>query len=208
MQMPLPARLRVLRHNDLGVAMHVYLREQPVDLQMREVEAEGLIEPDSGLIPMAFFSGANATPSFRAFLPPETVNVLHQVITGPVRLGLMAEEPEDPSQEIQAMVGLSIPVDELPEGMAPEEMEAEEGESEPWKAGAEGWRPDGWKDESGDADADDTPRTILLAFAPLVRIKRRHPSDFAEELADLLETALAGATKPSLEARVDRMLGL
>ena len=28
-----------------------------------------------------------------------------------------------------------------------------------------------------------------------------------EELADLLESALSGATKPSLEARVDRMLG-
>jgi len=74
--------------------MHVYLREEPVDLQMKEVEAEGLVAPDSGLIPMAFFSRLNETPSFRAFLPPETVNILHQVITGPVRLGLMAEEPE------------------------------------------------------------------------------------------------------------------
>jgi len=188
--------------------MHVYLREEPVDLQMKEVEAEGLVAPDSGLIPMAFFSGLNETPSFRAFLPPETVNILHQVITGPVRLGLMAEEPEDPAQEIQAMVGLSIPVDELPEGMVPEEVETEETESEPWKPGAEGWRADAWKEDAAEADEDEAPRTILLAFAPLVRISRRHPADFGEELADLLESALSGATKPSLEARVDRMLGL
>ena len=47
----------------------------------------------------------------------------------------------------------------------------------------------------------------MLAFAPLVRLARRYPDDFGEELADLLESALAGATRPSLEARVDRMLG-
>lgn len=185
--------------------MHVYLREEPVALEMKEVEAEGLVSADSGLIPMAFFAEGNDRPSFRAFLPPETVNILHQVITGPVRLGLMAEEPEDPSQEIQAMVGLTIPVESLPEGMVPNELEDAEPNLEPWQQGGEAWHADAWKEEDED---DDTPRTILLAFAPLVRIARRRPDDFGEELADLLESALAGSTKPSLEARVDRMLGL
>ncbi len=46
-----------------------------------------------------------------------------------------------------------------------------------------------------------------LAFAPLVRLRRKFPDDFGEELADLLESALAGETRPSLEARVDEMLG-
>ena len=185
--------------------MHVYLREEPVELEMKEVEAEGLVTADSGLIPMAFFAQGNDRPSFRAFLPPETVNILHQVITGPVRLGLMAEEPEDPSQEIQAMVGLTIPVEALPDGMVPNEIEDAEPNLEPWQQGGEAWQSDSWK---GEDDDEDTPRTILLAFAPLVRIARRRPDDFAEELADLLESALAGSTKPSLEARVDRMLGL
>ena len=187
--------------------MHVYLREEPVDLEMREVEPEGLLTDDSQLIPVAFFADGNEAPSFRAFLPPETIVILHQVIRGPVRLGLMAEEPEDPAQEIQAMVGLTVPIEHLPPGMAAEveEEDDEEGGSEPWKAGGapsfEAWRGD-------DEPDDERPRTIMLAFAPLVRIKRRHPADFAEELADLLESALAGATKPSLEARVERMLGL
>lgn len=183
--------------------MHVYLREEPVDLQMREVEAEGLISEESELVPVAFFADGNERPSFRAFLPPETIGVLHQVITGPVRLGLLAEEPEDEEKEIQAMVGLTIPVERLPEGMMPEAMD-DEPEPEPWQssvpAGGEAWR--------GDTGAEDGSRTILLAFAPLVRIQRRHPEDFAEELADLLESALTGATRPSLEARVERMLGL
>ena len=186
--------------------MHVYLRDEPVDLEMREVESEGLLTDDSQLIPVAFFADGNASPSFRAFLPPETIVILHQVIRGPVRLGLMAEEPEDPGQEIQAMVGLTVPIENLPPGMAAEVEEDDEADdTEPWKAGqsfsSEAWRGD-------DAGDDDRPRTIMLAFAPLVRIKRRHPQDFAEELADLLESALAGATKPSLEARVERMLGL
>lgn len=187
--------------------MHVYLREEPVDLEMREVEPEGLLTDDSQLIPVAFFADGNEAPSFRAFLPPETIVILHQVIRGPVRLGLMAEEPEDPAQEIQAMVGLTVPIEHLPPGMAAEveEEDDEEGGSEPWKTGGapsfEAWRGDDEPDE-------ERPRTIMLAFAPLVRIKRRHPGDFAEELADLLESALAGATKPSLEARVERMLGL
>ena len=186
--------------------MHVYLRDEPVDLEMREVEPEGLLADDSQLIPVAFYADGNASPSFRAFLPPETIVILHQVIRGPVRLGLMAEEPENPEQEIQAMVGLTVPIEHLPPGMAAEVEEDEEGdETEPWKAGyaasTEAWRGEEELD-------DDRPRTIMLAFAPLVRVKRRHPQDFAEELADLLESALAGATKPSLEARVERMLGL
>lgn len=181
--------------------MHVYLRDEPVALEMREVEPEGLISDDSTLIPVAFFADGNATPSFRAFLPPETIVILHQVIRGPVRLGLMAEEPDDPAQEIQAMVGLTIPVEALPPGIAAEAEEDDE-DVEPWKsdAGSDAWR--------GEDEDDDRPRTVMLAFAPLVRIARRHPADFAEELADLLETALSGATKPSLEARVERMLGL
>lgn len=188
--------------------MHVYLRDEPVDLEMREVEPEGLLTDDSQLIPVAFFADGNENPSFRAFLPPETIVILHQVIRGPVRLGLMAEEPEDPAQEIQAMVGLTVPIEHLPPGMAAEVEEEDEAadDSEPWKSGA-GWSAEAWRGDEDGGD-DDRPRTIMLAFAPLVRIKRRHPQDFAEELADLLESALAGATKPSLEARVERMLGL
>jgi hypothetical protein len=180
--------------------MHVYLREEPVDLEMREVEAEGLIPDDSELIPVAFFSGGNQAPSFRAFLPAETIMVLHQVIRGPVRLGLMAEEPEEAGAEIQAMVGVAIPIDQLPPEMAAEAAGEEEG-AEPWQSGGAG---EAWR---GDGDGDE-PRTVMLAFAPLVRIQRRRPDDFGEELADLLESALSGATRPSLEARVERMLGL
>lgn len=184
--------------------MHVYLRDEPVELEMREVEPEGLLSEDSALIPVAFYADGNENPSFRAFLPPETIVILHQVIRGPVKLGLMAEEPEDAAHEIQAMVGLTIPIEALPPGMAAEAEEAEH-EHEPWKAGGGGG--EAWRGDDADED-DDRPRTVMLAFAPLVRIKRRHPEDFAEELADLLESALSGATKPSLEARVERMLGL
>jgi len=183
--------------------MHVYLRDEPVDLELREVEAEGLLAPEAGLVPVAFFADGNDSPSFRAFLPPETLTILHQVTQTPVRLGLMAEEPEGGS-EIQAMVGLTIPLDQLPEGMVPQQEEDEDEERlEPWQSlpTSDAWRGD-------DGDEEDGPRTVLLAFAPLVRIQRRHPKDFAEELADLLESALAGATKPSLEARLEKMLGL
>jgi hypothetical protein len=183
--------------------MHVYLRDEAVDLEMREVEPEGLLSEDSALIPVAFFADGNESPSFRAFLPPETIVILHQVIRGPVRLGLMAEEPDEPEKEIQAMVGLTIPVEALPPGMVAEAEEADH-ELEPWQTGG-GDEP--WKGDGGDDD-EDRPRTVMLAFAPLVRVKRRHPDDFSEELADLLESALSGATKPSLEARVERMLGL
>jgi hypothetical protein len=187
-----------------STTMHVYLREEPIDLEMREVEPEGLIPDDSELIPVAFFAGTNDAPSFRAFLPPETVAILHQVIHGPVKLGLMAEEPEPEATEFQAMVGVAIPADQLPTGMPshPDGEDDEEDEMEPWRTAAPGAD---WRGEEGD---DDTPRTLMLAFAPLVRIGRRCPHDFGDELADLLESALAGATRPSLEARVERMLGL
>ena len=184
--------------------MHVYIREEPVELEMREVDAEGLASSDTELIPTAFFVAGNQRPSFRALLPTETLNLLRQTLREPVQLGLLAEEPEDPQSEVKAMVGISIPVHSLPDGMVPEEME-EEDDDEPWKSSA---NYDGWREGSdfgGDGDRD---RTVLLAFAPLVRVVRRVPDDFGEELVDLLESAIAGATKPSLEARVDRMLGL
>ena len=184
--------------------MHVYIREEPVELEMREVDAEGLVSSsDAELIPTAFFVAGNQRPSFRALLPTETLNLLRQTLREPVQLGLLAEEPEDPGSEVKAMVGISIPVHSLPDGMVPEEME-EEDDDEPWKSSA---NYDGWRDgnEFSDGDRD---RTVLLAFAPLVRVVRRVPNDFGEELVDLLESAIAGATKPSLEARVDRMLGL
>lgn len=182
--------------------MHVYLREEPVHIELREVDHEGLAEPQAGLVPIAFFVQHNDRPSFRAFVPADTLSMLHQVTSEPVRLGLLAEEPED-GAEIQAMVGLSLPLESLPEGMVPPEALGDEHEpDEPWHSGASG---DAWR---GGDDDEDGERTVLLAVAPLVRLARRHPDDFAQELADLLESAIAGATRPSLEARVDRMLGL
>ncbi|HYH81489.1 MAG TPA: hypothetical protein VEX86_16920 [Longimicrobium sp.] len=183
--------------------MHVYIREEPVELVMREVDAEGLVPTDAELVPMAFYVDGNERASFRAMLPSDTLTLLRQTLRDPVQLGLLAEEPEDPSAEVKAMVGISIPVHSLPDGMVPEEMEDEE-DDEPWKSSAnyEGWRDEGYGDEGGDE------RTVLLAFAPLVRISRRKPDDFGEELVDLLESAISGATLPSLEARVNKMLGL
>jgi hypothetical protein len=182
--------------------MHVYLREEPVDLVMREVDSEGLLSRETDLVPVAFFAAGNERPSFRAILPPETVHVLRETLEEPVHLGLMAEEPEA-GAEIHAMVGITLPVHALPEGMVPEAEEEEE-DLEPWQsssaAASEAWRGE-------DDEGDEAPRTVLLAFAPLVRIARRHPHDFGEELADLLESALSGATKPNLEARVDHLLG-
>jgi hypothetical protein len=183
--------------------MHVYLREEPVRLGMREVEGDGLVAPEAGMVPVAFYVHGNERPSFRAILPMETLAMLTQVISEPVQLGLLAEEPDE-GAEIQAMVGLSLPLDRLPEGMVPPEaIQDEEEPDEPWKSGPSGesWRGEDHTDAQGE-------RTVLLAFAPLVRLARRHPDDFAEELADLLDSALSGATRPSLEARVDRMLGL
>ena len=181
--------------------MHVYIREEPVELEMREVDAEGLVPSDAELVPMAFFVDGNQRPSFRAMLPVDTLNLLRQTLREPVHLGLLAEEPDEPAAEVKAMVGISIPVHSLPDGMVPEEME-EEDEDEPWKSSA---NYDSWR---GDADYGDAERTVLLAFAPLVRVTRRKPDDFAEELVDLLESAITGATLPSLEARVNKMLGL
>jgi hypothetical protein len=175
-----------------------------VDLEIREVDHEGLLPEEAELIPVAFYADGNERPSFRALLPPETLAILEEALQLPVQLGLLAEEPEEPSAEIHAMVGLSIPVDQLPEGISAEGEEegGEEEPLEPWQSSSDGeaWRGD-------DAGDDEAPRTVMLAFAPLVRLTRRFPDDFGEELADLLESALSGATKPSLEARVDRMLG-
>jgi hypothetical protein len=181
--------------------MHVYLRDEPVALHMREVEADGLVPGGSDLIPVAFFVDANETASFRALLPPETVGVLTEALQLPVQLGVLAEEPEDPRKEIHAMVGLAVPVGDL-EG----EAEGEEaGEGEPWRASM--GDPEAWRGEDDDAPGEtEMPRTALLAFAPLVRLHRKFPDDFAEELADLLEVALSGATRPAIEARIDRML--
>lgn len=184
--------------------MHVYIREEPVELVMREVDAEGLVPGEGELVPMAFFVDGNQRPSFRAMLPTDTLTLLRQTLREPVQLGLLAEEPDDPAAEVKAMVGISIPVHSLPDGMVPEEMEEEDDDSEPWKTSAnyDGWRGGGDDDDEGD------DRTVLLAFAPLVRISRRRPDDFGEELVDLLESAISGATVPSLEARVNKMLGL
>ena len=189
--------------------MHVYIREEPVALEMREVDAEGMVPEGAEVVPVAFFIDGNERPSFRAMLPPDTMSLLRQTISGPVQIGLLAEEPDDPQAEIQAMVGVTIPVHSLPDGMVPEEMDEEEADDdEPWKSSAnyDGWRgdADAWKDEAYD---DDPGRTVLLAFAPLVRVTRRY-DDFGEELVDLLESAIVGATRPAMEARVDKMLGL
>lgn len=185
--------------------MHVYLRDEPVDLLMQEVDAGGLVPDGSELVPVAFSVRGNESPSFRALLPPETVTVLREALVEPVTLGVLAEEPEDPDAEIRAMVGLAVPVGDA-DGV---EEQAEEGTSEPWRASvgdAEAWRGEqGW--EGGKEEETGVPRTALLAFAPLIRLQRKFPLDFGEELADLLEAALAGVTRPALEARVDRMLG-
>jgi hypothetical protein len=186
--------------------MHVYLREEPVHLEMREVDAEGLVPEGSELLPIAFYANGNEQPSFRALLPPETLATLAQAITEPVQLGLLAEEPEDADAEIRAMVGISVPVQAMDPSMTME-LEQTDDDAEPWRADPDAWR--GSADEEGELEDDgpDEPKTALLAFAPLVRLRRRFPDDFGDELVDLLETALAGVTKPSLQARVDRMLG-
>ncbi len=183
--------------------MHVYLKEEPVLLEMRQVDGEGLVPDESGLVPVAFYVVGNERPSFRALLPPETLAVLAEATQRPVHLGLLAEEPEAERDEIRAMVGLSIPASQMPDGEEEEDDDEEHPEGEPWKAGggAEAWRGE------DDDDDDDAARTVLLAFAPLVRLDRRFPGDFSGELADLLESALSGQTRPSLQARVDRMLG-
>jgi hypothetical protein len=171
---------------------------------MEQVDAEGLIPDDSELIPMAFFVEANLRPSFRAFLPMETLGALKEMLNEPVTLGVLAEEPEEEGDEVHAMVGLAVPIDRQ---RLIEQISGDGEESEPWRSDAPS--DDAWR---GDAD-DDTgidgvrPSTALLAFAPVVRLQRNFPDDFAAELADLLESALSGATRPANEARVDRFLG-
>jgi hypothetical protein len=179
--------------------MHVYLRDDPVEMEMREVDAEGLVPEEAELVAVAFYVDGNERPSFRALLPPETLVVLAEAMQAPVQLGLLAEEPEDADAEIHAMVGLSVAVGDAMPGEEPDAPAAE-----PWQsADPDAWKADAWMGEGAD---EATPRTALLAFAPLVRLRRRFPDNFGDELADLLESALAGATKPNLEARVDRML--
>jgi hypothetical protein len=177
--------------------MHVYLKDEQVSLRMEPVDGQGLVPEGSDLVPMAFFVEENRSPSFRALLPPETLDVLRDAFTAPVTLGVLAEEPETESDEIHAMVGLAVPI------ASGDEVEADDEEDESWRASAPS--SDAWRGEEVEEDGH-PPRTALLAFAPLVRIRRRFPEDFGEELADLLETALAGVTRPALEARVDRML--
>ncbi len=180
--------------------MHVYLREERVLLRMEEVDGQGLVPDGADLVPMAFFASGNRNPSFRALLPPDTVDVLRNALHEPVTLGVLAEEPEDESEEIRAMVGLAVPI-----ARSELEVEDEETEAEPWRASigdSEAWRGE----DSYEPSESEVPRTALLAFAPLVRLKRRFPHDFGEELADLLESALSGITRPVLEARVDNIL--
>jgi len=175
--------------------MHVYLREEPVNLRMRVVDAHGMVPEGSELVAVAFFVDDNLAPSFRSLLPPDTLTVLNDAIAEPVRLGLLAEEPDDPRTEIKAMVGVTVPI----RGPLAGQEEGAGETAEPWAAD-----PDAWK--AGLDDEEENERTALLAFAPLHRIQRRFPDSFGEELADLLESALSGATQSALEARVDRFL--
>jgi hypothetical protein len=183
--------------------MHVYLREEPVELSMLQVDAEGLAPDGSELVPIAFYVRGQDHPSFRALLPPDTIDVLREALDEPVMLGVLAEEPEDPAAEIRAMVGLTVPVSEL--GDDDDEPGMGDAPDEPWRESV--GDPEGWRGQGSDVPGEEeSSRTALLAFAPLVRVRRKFPDDFAEELADLLETALSGVTRPALEARVDRLL--
>lgn len=191
-----------------SLGMHVYLREEPVELAMQEVDAEGLAPDGAELVPIAFYVRGKEHPSFRALLPPETIDVLREALDQPVTLGVLAEEPEEEGAEIRAMVGLTVPVDEMDDD-EDDELEGTglgDEPDEPWRASV--GDPDAWRGQDVHMSGDDpsVPRTALLAFAPLVRVERKFPHDFAEELADLLETALSGVTRPVLQARVDRLL--
>ncbi len=185
--------------------MHVYLRDEQVRLRMEQVDGEGLVPEGSDLVPMAFFVDSNENPSFRALLPTDTLGTLHEMLDEPVTLGVLAEEPEDENEEIRAMVGLAVPIDRQNLMGGNLGGDDEEEADEPWRASAgssEAWR--------GDADPESVdpanPATAILAFAPLIRLKRQFPDDFGEELADLLESALAGSTRPAGQARVDKLL--
>jgi hypothetical protein len=186
-----------------SLGMHVYLREEPVELSMLQVDAEGLAPDGSELVPIAFYVRGQDHPSFRALLPPDTIDVLREALDEPVMLGVLAEEPEDPAAEIRAMVGLTVPVSEL--GDDDDEPGIGDAPDEPWRESV--GDPDAWRGQEVDVPGEEeSSRTALLAFAPLVRVRRKFPDDFGEELADLLETALSGVTRPALEARVDRLL--
>src|SRR5688500_19038663 len=118
--------------------MHVYLRAEPVQLRMVPADAQGLVPEGSDLIPMAFYVNGNDQPSFRSLLPPETESTLEKALSGPVVLGVLAEEPDDPKAEVRAMIGIAVPI----RGDAPPETE-DEHESEPWRASAgdvDAWR--------------------------------------------------------------------
>ena len=183
--------------------MHVYLRDEQVRLRMERVDADGLVPENSDLVPMAFYVDSNANPSFRALLPPDTLRTLDEMLNVPVTLGVLAEEPEDETQEIRAMVGLAVPIDRqnLLDQLS---GDGDDEPDEPWKASV--GSSEAWRGDSPDSDDAADPATAILAFAPLVRLKRQFPDDFGEELADRLESALAGATRPASEARVDRLL--
>jgi hypothetical protein len=174
--------------------MHVYLRDEPIRLQMRRVDTEGLGDEGESLTPIGFWVVGNDRPSFRAMVPSDTLAVLTTALAEPVRLGLLAEEPEDEEEEVHGMVGVTLPA----EAVQHEDGGAED-PTEPWKADPEAWK--------GGDDEEHSQRTVLLAFAPLVRLRRRFPADFSAEIADLLERAIEGDTRPSLQARVEQQLG-
>lgn len=170
--------------------VHVYLRDEPVRLRMERTSDEGLRpEGAEDLVPVAFFANENDRPSFRAMLPPATVRTLAELLRQPVRLAVLAAEPASPEEELQAMVGLALPGRAMAEERAPWETDPDA-----WKRGAA---------EEGDAEAE---ALSVLAFAPLVRLERKFPHDLGQELMDLLECALAGSTRPVLEARVEKFL--
>src|SRR5690606_8264291 len=136
--------------------MHVYLKEEQVLLRMEEVDGQGLVPDGAELVPMAFFASGNRNPSFRALLPPDTLDVLRNALHEPVTLGVLAEEPEDESEEIRAMVGLAVPI-----ARSELEVEDEETEAEPWRASigdSEAWRGE----DSYEPSESEVPRTALL----------------------------------------------
>ena len=62
--------------------MHVYLRDETVDLEMRMVDAEGLVPEGSDLLPVAFHVRGNEQASFRALLPGFNDNHTHPISYG------------------------------------------------------------------------------------------------------------------------------
>src|SRR5690606_14541305 len=97
----------------------------------------------------------------RALLPPDTLQTLQEMLTEPVTLGVLAEEPEDSSEEIRAMVGLAVPIDrqELLDG-----GDEEDAPDEPWRASV--GEPEAWRGDSAPRFEDPSQApTALLAFA-------------------------------------------